>query len=153
MKRLVLDASALAAIAFREIGHQSVTEKLDGATVYAPALLIFELASVAWKKIRRQPAQEKTILRALEAAIDDERGIVWQAVNPVDVVLVSQSLGCSTYDASYVWLAGTLGADLVTLDERLERLSAAATACPHSPNRREQTYRTPLTTAVTSFGR
>ena len=42
-----------------------------------------------------------------------------------DVTLVAQALGVTAYDASYLWLAGYLGADLVTLDKRLERLSAA----------------------------
>jgi predicted nucleic acid-binding protein len=128
VKRLVVDASALAAIAFREPDCESLVEKLEGAVVYAPALLIFELASVAWKKIRRQPAQAKTILQALEAAVAEDRQIVWHHVDPSDVVLVAQSVGCSTYDAAYVWLAGTLGADLVTLDERMVRLTAQAEA-------------------------
>ena len=36
-----------------------------------------------------------------------------------DVVLIAQATGLTAYDASYVWLAGSLGADLVTLDKQL----------------------------------
>jgi predicted nucleic acid-binding protein len=32
---------------------------------------------------------------------------------------MAQATGLSTYDASYLWLAGAVGADLVTLDARL----------------------------------
>jgi predicted nucleic acid-binding protein len=41
------------------------------------------------------------------------------------VTLVAQALGVTAYDASYLWRVGSLGAGLVTLDERLARLSAA----------------------------
>jgi predicted nucleic acid-binding protein len=34
---------------------------------------------------------------------------------------------CNSYDASYVWLAASLGADLVTLDTRLARAVDALT--------------------------
>jgi predicted nucleic acid-binding protein len=56
---------------------------------------------------------------ALERALDDRWGVIWQDVDHADAVLVAQATGLSTYDASYLWLAGSLGADLVTLDRRL----------------------------------
>ena len=37
----------------------------------------------------------------------------------VDVVLIAKATGLSTYDASYLWLAGYLEADLVTRDGAL----------------------------------
>jgi predicted nucleic acid-binding protein len=128
LKRLVVDASALAAVAFREPAGEPLLATLQDAELFAPALLVFELASVAWKKVRRNPEQSAAILTNLQSALGDESGIIWQSVNPADVVMVAERLGCSTYDAAYVWLAGALGADLVTLDERLARLTAAATA-------------------------
>jgi predicted nucleic acid-binding protein len=128
MTRLVVDTSALAAIAFAEPDGEALGRQLEGATIFAPKLLAFELANVAWKKIRRQPDQLKSTLTSLEFALSSERGIVWKAVDPADVALVALSLGCSAYDAVYVWLAGTLGADLVTLDRRLAALTAKATA-------------------------
>ena len=119
MTRLVVDTSALAALVFSEPGGEALAARLDGATVFAPTLLKFELANVAWKKARRQPADAPGILMALERALDDRWGVIWQDVDHADAVLVAQATGLSTYDASYLWLAGSLGADLVTLDRRL----------------------------------
>jgi len=53
--RLVVDASARAALVFEESQGDAVRQRLDGATVFVPELLRFELANTAWKKVRRQP--------------------------------------------------------------------------------------------------
>ena len=119
MRPVVVDASALAAVVFGEPGADEVARCLDGAAVFAPDLLAFELASVARKKLRRHPERAEEILRALWAALDRRRGIEWRAVDHGDVVLLALRTGLTPYDASYLWLAGSLGADLVTLDERL----------------------------------
>lgn len=125
MNRVVVDASALAAIAFDEPAADAVGRQLDGATVFAPTLLKFELANVAWKKARRHAADGTKILTALTTMLNPRWGISWQDVDATDVVLVAQATGLSVYDASYVWLAGALGADLITLDRRLANASAA----------------------------
>ncbi len=51
--------------------------------------------------------------------------INWREVNHTDAALMAIETGLSVYDASYLWLAGSLAADLVTLDERLARASEA----------------------------
>ena len=119
MTRLVVDASALAALVFQEPEGDAVRQRLDGAMVFAPELLRYELANTAWKKIRRQPADAAKILIALSTALDDRFGLIWQDVDAGDVVLLAHATGTTAYDASYLWLAASLGADLVTLDDRL----------------------------------
>jgi len=119
MKRVVVDASAMAAVVFGEPRAGEVAERLDGALVHAPTLLAYELANVAWKKARRDARCAPAICRALADAFDDGTGIVWCSVSHADVALIALATGLSAYDASYVWLAGFLGADLVTFDERL----------------------------------
>ena len=121
MTRLVIDASALAAVAFQEPQEEAIGQRLEGASVFAPTLLKFELANVAWKKMRRQPAAAAPILTALTTALDARWGITWCDVNPSEAVLVAHATGLSTYSATYLWLAGSLGADLVTLDARLAK--------------------------------
>ena len=128
MRRVVVDASALAELIFQEPGGERVRGRLDGATVFAPTLLRYELANTAWKKMRRHPADAVKILAALTIALSAEWGIVWQEVDPADSVLVAQATGLTAYDAAYLWLAGTLGADLVAQDEQIiaaSRLLAA----------------------------
>jgi predicted nucleic acid-binding protein len=126
VKRVVVDASALAAVVFQEPKGEAIRDYLNGAFVFAPPLLRFEMANVAWKKVRQQPARGAEILGAL-AAVDRRSNISWQDVQLIDVVLIARASGLSVYDASYRWLAGSLGAELVTLDERLAAASAAIT--------------------------
>ena len=116
---VVVDASALAAVIFQEPGFEHVVAKLEGRTVLAPVLLQFELANVAVTKARRDPSQAPAIFAALSLGLDDNAGIEWTAVDPIDVVLLAQMTGITAYDASYLWLAGMEAADLVTLDTLL----------------------------------
>ena len=125
MPTAVVDASALAAVVFQEPRFERVAAQLEGRSVVAPLLLQFELANVAVMKARRDPAQAPAILGALAVALDDSTGIQWRAVNPTDVALLACITGLTAYDASYLWLAGSEEADLVTLDEML--MAAAAT--------------------------
>jgi predicted nucleic acid-binding protein len=116
---VVIDASALVAVVFREPGFERIASRLHGASVFAPALLKYELANVARTKARRHPADASRFMAALAEVTRPRSGITWQDVSASDVALIAATTGLSAYDASYVWLAGTLGADLVTLDERL----------------------------------
>ncbi len=127
MTRVVVDASACAAVVFGEDGGDEVSRALEGARLYAPTLLRYELQCVAWKKCRADPGRTPAVLEALERILDQRAGIVWADPNPMDVVLIAKSTGLSPYDASYLWLAGFLGADLVTLDRKL---AAAHEAMP-----------------------
>lgn len=126
MNRVVADASALAAVTFREPGVEAVALRLLGAEVFAPRILQFEMANVAWKRMRRQPGEALATLTLLQAALGEGSHIQWMDVNITDVALIAQAAGLTPYDASYLWLAASLGADLVTLDKRLQAASAAA---------------------------
>jgi predicted nucleic acid-binding protein len=117
--RVVVDASALAALVFNEPGAEAVARRLEGAHVHAPTLLPYELANVAWKKARRNPSAAPALLRAVADVLDENAGIDWCPVPAADAALTALGTGLTAYDAAYVWLAGFLGADLVTLDRQV----------------------------------
>lgn len=119
MKRVVVDASVMAAVTFGEAGADAWVPHLEGAAVYAPTLLQYELQSVARKKCRARPDQAPAILRCLELALAPVQGITWMDPNPLDVVVLANATGLTTYDATYLCLAGMLDADLVTRDQAL----------------------------------
>ena len=119
MTRVVVDASALAALVFNEPGAEDVARRLEGVQVHAPTLLSYELANVAWKKARHNPSDTPRILRAVAEALDGDVGIALYPVPAADAALVALATGLTAYDAAYVWLSGFLGADLLTLDRRV----------------------------------
>ncbi len=119
MKRVVVDTSVLAAIAFGEPDGERWAESLDGCALYAPSLIHYELASVARKKCRQHPAQARQIVSAVTLALDSLAGITVMDPNPADVVVLANATGLTAYDASFLWLAGFLEADLVTRDRAL----------------------------------
>ena len=119
MMRVVADASALAAVIFNEDGCEDVARRLEGATLSAPLLLLFELANAALEKAQKHPDHAAQIFARLSEGLSGLRQIRWHDVDAVDVAILARLTGLTAYDASYLWLAGWLEADLVTLDRRL----------------------------------
>ncbi len=117
MPARVVDASALAAVVFNEPDADQVVTRLDGSTLAAPLLMPFELASACLQKLRRHPDQREAILAAHARA---RRMDITQTEVDIDQVLtLAEETALSVYDACYLWLAETLGVELVTLDARL----------------------------------
>jgi len=53
-------------------------------------------------------------------------GIAMVDVDHRDALALAERTGLTAYDASYLWLARTLGAELVTLDRRLKSVAATS---------------------------
>jgi predicted nucleic acid-binding protein len=119
MTCVVVDASVLAAVAFGEEGAERWTAMLEGAALHAPRLLQYELQNVARTKCRRDPQHAPAIVAALLRALDPATAITWHDPDPADVVLVANATGLTAYDATYLCVAGMLGADLATADRAL----------------------------------
>lgn len=119
MRRVVVDASVFGAIVFGEAGGAELGQSIQGARIYAPTLLRYEMQNIALKKLWRAPQSARSVLEALARVVRPDSGIVWMDPNPMDVALLANAAGLSAYDASYLWLAGFVGADLVTADRRL----------------------------------
>jgi len=113
----VVDASALAAIAFAEPGADAVIDEIDGHRLHAPTLVVFELMNVAWKRAKKQPVAARLFLEALDVL--QEIGLRFRGIDQEAVVKLGLDTGLSAYDASYLWLSRALRMPLVTLDKKL----------------------------------
>jgi predicted nucleic acid-binding protein len=119
----VVDASALAAIIFKEPEREKIARRLEGARLVAPALLGFEIVNVCLTKLRRHAELRAGILQAF--ALQGGLMIEPAEVDHAGVLVMAEQLRLTGYDASYLWLAQRLGGELVTLDRRLGLAAAA----------------------------
>ena len=117
MPAKVVDASVLAAILFEEVRADEAGALIRSAELHAPRLLVYELTHIAEKKCHAYPAQRRAFEAALEAALAMD--IQLRDVEHVAVLDLALTTGLTTYDASYLYLARSLGAPLVTFDTRL----------------------------------
>ena len=113
----VVDASALAAIAFAEPGADAVIDEIDGPRLHAPALAVFELMNVAWKRAKKQPKATALFLEALDML--EGLSLRFRGIDQGEVVKLGLATGLTAYDATYLWLAQALRMPLVTLDKKL----------------------------------
>lgn len=121
----IVDTSALAAILFGEPEADSVAERLTGGRLVAPSLLDYEIANVCLVKIRRNPHERDTLRAAFRLA--DRLNVETIAVDHAAILDLAETTGLTAYDASYLWLARSLGGELVTLDRKLATASAGRT--------------------------
>ena len=121
----VVDASALAALLFGEpeAEAEAVAVRLDGARLVAPSLLAFELANVCLVKCRRHSEQREALFAGLQ--LRSRLGVEEIAVDHAGIVKLALATGLTAYDASYLWLARHVGAELVTLDKALDAAARA----------------------------
>ena len=119
----VVDASALAALLFDEAAADEIDNRLASATLAAPSLLCFEMANVCWTKRRQYPERSDALLQAL--LLLDGLPIATHEVDHPSVLIMAEQMSLTTYDASYLWLARQLQAELVTLDRQLARAATA----------------------------
>ncbi|MGD9905741.1 MAG: type II toxin-antitoxin system VapC family toxin [Vicinamibacterales bacterium] len=119
----VVDASAVAAVAFDEDPAVDLTRALSEETLFAPTLIDYELTSIAWKKLRRHPRERMAIAAGLQAAARLRIEKVTPDLSEVLALALLSDL--TVYDASYLWLARAKRLPLVTLDQRLARAASA----------------------------
>jgi predicted nucleic acid-binding protein len=122
----VIDASVAAAIAFAEPRANEAGELIEGSTLHAPSLLPYELCNAARRKSSRDPRQAKFIASGLRTALAANVDLV--AVPAAELLALALETGLTAYDASYLWVAKSLGCELLTFDEQLARAARAAQA-------------------------
>jgi predicted nucleic acid-binding protein len=112
-----IGASALAAVAFAEPGAEAVIDAIDGQRLHAPALVVFELMNVAWRRAKRQPKATALFLDALEML--EGLGLRFRGIDQQEVVRLGLATGLTAYQATCLWLSRALRMPLVALDRRL----------------------------------
>lgn len=115
----VVDASAVVALLFNEVKRDEIVARLHGASLHAPGLLAFEVASACLKKMRALPGEQQALLQAFDLL--DELSVLQEPIDFTEVIDLAERSNLSVYDASYLWLADALGVELVTLDDKLAR--------------------------------
>lgn len=119
----VVDASALAAIAFAEPDADTLAAALQEGRLVAPPLIYYEMASICCKKLKLHPEQREGILAAYRDLHQFNIGLIevdFQALVPL-----AEQARLTPYDAAYLWLAKTLSAEIITLDGQLLKASRA----------------------------
>ncbi len=113
----VVDCNVIAAIVFDEERLDDALNALLGKQPIAPMLLRYEMANVAMNKLRRRECQlneaQEGLGRFASFAID------LVDVDLAGVLTLAARYKLSAYDAAYLWLAGELGAPLLSFDARL----------------------------------
>jgi len=122
--KIVVDASALAAVLFGEPEAPKVAEQLGDSALAAPTLFSYEIANICWKKLRRHPEKRATLLEAYSLLSRME--IEEVEVSVPEALLLADQENLTVYDASYLWLSRKLGLELVTLDGDLNAAAAAS---------------------------
>jgi predicted nucleic acid-binding protein len=115
----VVDASVMAALAFLESRAEEARDLLRNATLFAPEIFPYELASVALKKTRNLPSGRFDIASRLRGALS--LGVVLLPIPPVGLLQLALETNLTIYDAAYLHAARGLGCALVTFDEKLAR--------------------------------
>ena len=117
--KVVADASAVAALLFGEPGGPGVADRLEGQPLFAPTLLRYELASICLKKGMADPHNRERLQAAFRLF---PRLQIREVQVPSDALLeVATASGLTAYDAAYLWLSRKLEAELVSLDDRLNK--------------------------------
>jgi predicted nucleic acid-binding protein len=107
------------AVLFHELTGEETVPRVRAATLRAPCLLGFEVANACLKKIGAAPAERQALLEAF--SLLDALSISLETVNLDAVIVLAERTKLTLYDASYLWLAHAIGAEIVTLDDRLAR--------------------------------
>jgi predicted nucleic acid-binding protein len=115
----VLDASVLAALYVKDPAteqSEAALKHIEGSELHAPDFVVLEVASMLWKRVRREELHAEDAM----AAITDLSDAAIQ-FHPTGS-LVTQSLalalahGFTAYDATYVALATRVGGIVITND-------------------------------------
>lgn len=114
---VVVDASALAAIAFDDDKAGQVVARLKGEALHAPSLFPLEMTNATLSRCRSAPALADRFVAGLTTVLGMPMTV--HVVDPLAVFALAVETGLTAYDAAYLWLSRELNAPLVSLDREL----------------------------------
>lgn len=115
----VVDASVIAAFAFGEARAYEARDLIRDATLFAPQIFPYEMASVALKKSKSWPSLRFDIAMRLQEALSLDVKLV--RIAPFELLALSLETNLSIYDAAYLQTARQLQCPLLTFDAKLAR--------------------------------
>jgi predicted nucleic acid-binding protein len=115
----VVDASAIAAIAFAAPARGAVERRSASAARYAPEFIDVEPAGTCLKKIRLGIYSRDTLPSMYHAS--GRRAVKRVKIDLPGAVVLAEEKKLSLYDATYLWLAQSPRVELVTPDARLAK--------------------------------
>lgn len=133
---LVVDASLIAAAVFEEEHSRFARDILGGQTsLLAPDLILWELASITWKKAKRGyiDVGQLSEFDAVIAAFEIRTVPAMDLISPGRLAEVALNEELTAYDASYFFLCQGLRLPLATIDKPLATAAVGAGLVVHSP--------------------
>ncbi len=120
---LVVDSSVLAAWVFGEPRAAEAQARVQGHALFAPNLLIYEMANIGMNKIRSRQLDAPAAVKVLGHF--HRFDVSYRQIEGAAMLTLAAKLKLTAYDAAYICLAESLGAPLVTFDEALAKAALA----------------------------
>jgi predicted nucleic acid-binding protein len=107
---------------FAEPGAETLARQLEGRDLLAPPMMPYEVANALRVKVRRDPKRRDALFGQFRDFL--EVPVESCAVDLEAVASFGLQHGLTVYDASYIWLALSRDAGLVTLDRQMARIAS-----------------------------
>ena len=137
MGDIVVDSSFIIAVLVEEehsAWSSHVMLELEGENLLAPDLLVWEIASVLQKKVRRGTVSEaqRAIMLARFRDFDVDLRPPPEPMDLISMLETGDRVGLTAYDTAYLMLATDEGAALASLDAALVRAARVEGLTVHS---------------------
>jgi predicted nucleic acid-binding protein len=121
--KVVIDTSALLAVALDEPEKSRLVAATQETTLLAPAVLPFEIGNALSAMVKRGRLTAEQALDVLSVA--DGIAVQMVAVDLPAALEMACEAGIYAYDAYFLQTAATLNCPLLTLDQSMRRLAEA----------------------------
>ena len=118
---VVIDASALLAVLLDEPEREMIVESTKGASLVAPASLVYEVSNALSSLMRRQSLSIAESITVYHAFVRISIRLIEPDMQAA--ILVSGEESIYAYDAYFIVCAERMGIPLLTLDRKLANIA------------------------------